>query len=663
MNILPQEQGWGSVLGQALSQAIAKQQQQRQTEASLGALGFSTDQAKALASSGGASGQNGGIVQEMMKGMVAQKFKDIPVQRSAEALKQEGHPESWAYLTPRVQQKKIEEAQVKEKLAEEQKGRLEELGGKPQPDQQPFPQPAPLDSPLAPQPVQQQIDQLQPQPLGGQPPEVQGQVPQQITPQEQISQQSLAQRDPTAQQSDEEITQLVRDGKYTVLKEMFAPREGVGATFEDYYSRKQDEISKLFDDSERSILSKPNLSPLQKDKLLSRVTNERTRAEEKLEKGASRAERAFSATDSFRTKLSDGAKTSEGMLEAANKVLVLLEKGNIDNPVVIGLLEDISPAAKEAFLTGDTQEMISLLPKFLGTTLKENFSGQINQKEFETFKSTIPSEKLKSEVIRRMTLAKKGEAELIIVKDRLANRAIEANGGKPPLNLNSIVTSNLSRYRKAIGSNINHLVKTGKVPSTGSLLSDTGWRALGITRDMIPLAGAVIGGSAGFFFGGPAGAAAGGALGSVLASRLIGEKDISSNLINAGIAAATMGGGTFLRGAAGVAVKSGGAAARRVGALKAGGKILKKVGLGKLSGVFTKAASKSVAAQTAIKTAASQTAKEAAMEAFQTGTSILKKPNSWSTIDWIQRGAQSAKIAKMTPSEAIKYAKKMGRKI
>jgi hypothetical protein len=446
------------------------------------------------------SSQLGSSLQSLLQNLVAQKMKDIPAQRSAQALRQEGMPESWAHLPQRGLAEMMKSALESRKLEEQQRAASVNR-------QQPGEQVATQEG----VPGQDMAKQGQ---------NIQGILQQLQTQQQQLPQQ--AEQPGAPQTTNEEIEKAVREGNFTDLREMLGSREAPGATFEDYYSGKQKDISDKFDNYEGSVLSNKNLSPIQKDKLLSDLSKKKDLQESKLEKYADRAEKSFAATEPFRTKTRDSAQAAQETLRATTRVLELLKEGNIDNPAFIGLIDSIDPAAKDAFLSGDTQEMKSLLPKFLGTTLKENFKGQINQREFEYVTRGIPSEKLKSEVTRRISLAKKGESELSLVKDRISNNVIEANKGVPPLNLDSIVNSKLDRYRSTIAKKINHHLKSGKVPPTGSYLSDIAWRGLGVARNMVPLIGAGLGAAVGSSFPG-VGTALGAGAGSMLGSHLIGE--------------------------------------------------------------------------------------------------------------------------------------------
>ena len=583
MNILPKESNWQSVLGQALSQAMEKQAQQRQSEQDY-----------------------------MMKAMITQKMKDIPMQRAEEALEKYGlEPDAakaGAWGGSRAGAKVVEEAIAKKRLAEVLGLEAEELnqdagagtqGMVPQP---PVPQDMQPQAPMLPG----QVDPTQQQPGEA---ETLGMFP------------AFQQTEKEREEGEDESN----------LRTILSPRKPVDATFENYITNEQASLDDKYNARRRSILNGKS-EPRAKEAAIHELEKRKALEEVRLEKGIGRSERAFKETEPYRKKLSEAAKNADTTIKNTDIIMRLLEAGDLNDPSFVKAVENLDPTFKDALFSNDQQTLRAILPRLMDKETTEAIKGNLNQNEFTFLTSTLPNDKLQSEVIKRLVLYKRGEAEVALVRDRLAGNSIESNKGAPPNNLNSIVDSKLDRYKNAIGRAINRQVKSKKVPPTGSLMSGAMWGTLGVVREALPLGLGLVGG----WFGGTLGGAIGVTAGSLI------KGDTTKEALAQG--AATYGGGKALGwlGQAGTAVlgKFGvegvkGAASgatsgavkqalRRAGVLKSGGKLLEKVGFKKAGRSLIESSGRKIAAQTAIKTAAEEatkaTAKVAAVKTAQTAT-------------------------------------------
>ena len=703
MNILPKESNWQSSLGQALSQAMEKQAQQRRSEQDF-----------------------------ISKAMFAQQMKDIPMQRAEKVLSEyakdpssENTSRAIAWGGSRAGAKIQEDAIKKRNLKDEIDAEKRKLGipveGDPDPNQQP--QELLQGDPNQ----QQQIDpNQQPQEL------LQGDPnqPQQIDPnQQQVAGAETLGMSDASQPTEKEVRQGEEEKE---LRELLLPGKPVEATYENYTKNMQKDLDDTYDAERKEILSQDE-RPTAINAKLERLKDERSRTQGLLQKKFDRAERSFDRTEKVRNEISDSAKSAYKTMGDVKKVMRLLESGDLNNPVYVGLIEGLvsDPRSKAGLFSNNQQELRAILPRFLDKEATEAIKGNLNQNEFNFLTSTLPNDKLQTEVIRRLVLYKKGEAEVAIARDVIASNTIEKNNGIPPNNIGRITDSKLRSIRKTVGRGVKRELRSKKVPESGTHMSDGKWQAIGIAKDNLPL---ILGVAGGLILGSP-GAAGGAGLGSILKGDSLGTMALNvaegaalgglgKGLFQGGKAILTKGGGNAalgtLKGLANKYVgkeifkagttKVGSQLAKRTGAKIATSAVARKAALGKgkeyaakglakeaskkgLGRIGTKAVVGKKAARIVdlnIANAAKQKA-YLAREAAQVGETVGKnsggfildhrgrlidgkgkvlknsaeilRREEWSGIDRIHRAQQTAEALNMNPAERAKYLRKIKRNV
>lgn len=184
-------------------------------------------------------------------------------------------------------------------------------------------------------------------------------------------------------------------------------------------------------------LKNPNLTPTQKSKLRTQLT----KRQEQFDKKQLQIDKA---TTPFYKKINDEARGARDGNIRLNKMLDLVNKGQLVGPVLAGILETVEHGIGGVGLnlfgltSTDTQEFKKIQADFL-KDVKNIFGARVTNDEVKRYLNRIPSLTQSDEGKRLVIRDLKSFNDAALAKQEVMQRIIKENGGYRPHNIEELV--------------------------------------------------------------------------------------------------------------------------------------------------------------------------------------------------------------------------------